>query len=206
MKKKPYAPQTQLGYIAWQDALITPATHLAGPLGLTTADITALNTRNADLHGKYTDLLTAQNNAKSATNAYNAAETASRNADRVLVQRMKLSPNYTDAIGNMLGVIGAEDTTDLTSAKPTLTATAQPGGAAEVQFNKSISQGVDVYARRDGDADFVFLARDTQSPYLDNRPLLVAGKPELRRYKAIYIQADAPVGSYSDELVVNCQP
>ncbi len=206
MKKRNYIPQTQLGYLAWQDALLTPAAHMAATLGLVTADITDLNTRNADLHDKYTQLQTAQNNAKAATNAYNAAEAASRNADRVLVQRMKLSPNYTEAIGQELGIIGAQDTTDLSTGKPTLTATALPGGDAEVQFNKSISQGVDVYAKRDGDADFVFLARDTQSPYLDNRPLLQAGKPELRRYKAIYVQADSQIGLFSDEIVVNCQP
>ncbi|MGA2602859.1 MAG: hypothetical protein ABSG14_01390 [Verrucomicrobiia bacterium] len=40
--------------------------------------------------------------------------------------------------------------------------------------------------QRDGDATFVFLAWDTSSPYVDNRPLLVAGKPEVRRYHCRY--------------------
>lgn len=102
--------------------------------------------------------------------------------------------------------VGADDTTDLTTAKPTLGVAGNMGGNVELVFNKSISQGVDVYARRESDADFVFLARDTQSPYLDNRPLLVAGKPEIRRYKAIYVQNDGHIGNFSDELVVNCQP
>ncbi len=67
-----------------------------------------------------------------------------------------------------------------------------------------------------GDADFVFLARDTApaapksdegwSPYIDNRPLLVATKPELREYKAVYVQNDAEIGLFSDEVVVNCAP
>ena len=69
---------------------------------------------------------------------------------------------------------------------------------------------------RDGDADFVFLARDTAlaapesdrggSPYIDNRPLLVATKPDLREYKAVYVQSDAEIGLFSDEVVVNCAP
>ena len=59
---------------------------------------------------------------------------------------------------------------------------------------------------RDGDADFVFLARDTASPYIDNRPLLVATKPELREYKAVYVLSDAEIGLFSDEVVVNCAP
>ena len=58
----------------------------------------------------------------------------------------------------------------------------------------------------DGDADFVFLARDTASPYISNRSLLALGKPELREYKAIYVLSDAEIGLFSDEVVVNCAP
>ena len=80
------------------------------------------------------------------------------------------------------------------------------GGVVELDFDKSISDGVNIYAKRDGDADFVFLARDTASPYIDNRLLLVATKPELREYKAVSVQSDAEIGLFSDEVVVNCAP
>src|SRR5437667_12525458 len=82
------------------------------------------------------------------------------------------------------------------------------GGVVEVDFDKSISDGVNIYAKRDGDADFVFLARDTASPYIDNPDAsgLVATKPELREYKAVYVQSDAEIGLFSDEVVVNCAP
>ena len=82
----------------------------------------------------------------------------------------------------------------------------QTGGVVQLDFDKSISDGVNIYAKRDGDADVVFLARDTASPYIDNRPLLVATKPELREYKAVYVQSDAEIGLFSDEVVVNCAP
>ncbi len=59
---------------------------------------------------------------------------------------------------------------------------------------------------RDGDADFKFLARDTSPTYVDNRPLLVAGKPELREYKAVFIVGDVEVSQFSDEITVNCAP
>lgn len=78
MKKKPFLPLTQLGYIAWQDTFVTAATALAGPLGLTGADTTALTNRNTDLHNKYNVLQSAQNAAKAATVAYNTAENDSR--------------------------------------------------------------------------------------------------------------------------------
>ena len=69
--------------------------------------------------------------------------------------------------------------------------------------------------------DFVFLARDTclrregrgygrqaAPPYIDNPDAsgLVATKPELREYKAVYVQSDAEIGLFSDEVVVNCAP
>src|SRR5882724_4597376 len=98
------------------------------------------------------------------------------------------------------------------------------GGVVELGFDKSISDGVNIYAKRDGDADFVFLAcranlsrrsrtkaevrrrralntafaaqksDEGWSPYIYNRPLLAVGKPELREYKAVYVQNDAEIG------------
>ena len=47
--------------------------------------------------------------------------------------------------------------------------------------------------------------RDNSSPYVDNRPLLAAGKPELRHYKAVYVSGGAEIGLFSDDVVVNCQ-
>src|SRR2546427_4537125 len=102
-----------------------------------------------------------------------------------------------------------------------------PGGVVELDFDKSISDGVNIYAKRDGDADFVFLgcragvrrrrARDTAlaapksdegwSPYIDNRPPALHSLGDGGRgYKAVYIQSDAEIGLFSDEVVVNCAP
>ncbi len=85
----------------------------------------------------------------------------------------------------------------------------------ELDFDKSISDGVNMNPESFR-GDFVFLARDSApalpksdgggSPYIDNRPLLVTTKPELREYKAVYVQSDAEIGLFSDEVVVNCAP
>ena len=50
------------------------------------------------------------------------------------------------------------------------------------------------------------MARDTATPYLDTRPLLTAGKPEIREYKAMFVLNDEEIGIFSHELVVNCAP
>ena len=79
-------------------------------------------------------------------------------------------------------------------------------GQIQINFNKLTSDGVNMYSKRDGDADFVFLARDTQTPYVDTRPLLVPGKPEIREYKAMFVLGDEEICVFSHELVVNCAP
>lgn len=73
-------------------------------------------------------------------------------------------------------------------------------------FTKSKSDGVNLYSQRDGEAGFGFLARDASSPYVDNRPLLVPGKPEVRRYKAVYVLNDQETGQFSDEVTVTSRP
>ena len=88
------------------------------------------------------------------------------------------------------------------------------GGMVELDFDKSISDGVNMnpegfrgYAKRDGDADFIFLARDIASPYIDNLlPALHSLGGGGREYKAVYVQSDAEIGLFSDEVVVNCAP
>lgn len=53
---------------------------------------------------------------------------------------------------------------------------------------------------------FQILARDWSPPYVDNRPVLVAGKPELREYKAVLFVADNEASQFSDGITVNCAP
>jgi len=56
---------------------------------------------------------------------------------------------------------------------------------------------VNVYSRRGSETAFTFLARDTESPYIDTRPNLV-NAPEPREYKALYVWHDEEVGHDSD--------
>ena len=90
------------------------------------------------------------------------------------------------------------------------------GGVVEIDFNLANSEGVNIYSRRDGGTNFRFLARATElaapesdeggPPCLDNHPMLVAGRPELREYKAVFVVADKEVSQFSDKITVNCAP
>jgi hypothetical protein len=65
---------------------------------------------------------------------------------------------------------------------------------------------VNIYSKRGTEVGFTFLARDTQSPYIDTRPLLDPNKPEVRIYKMKFIVADQEVSDFSEDLEVNCAP
>ena len=120
---------------------------------------------------------------------------------RDLVLRIKAHPNYTEVIGEDLGIIGAEQAgTGL--VKPDGGAEALPKHEVRITFVKSGHDGVDVESQRAAETDWTYLAFDGYSPYVDNRPPLVPGQPEERRYRLRYRDNDLPVGEYSDIFVV----
>jgi hypothetical protein len=123
-----------------------------------------------------------------------------------LVARIKVAPGYTDAIGQALGIVGAEDSVDMTQEKPTLNVVVKSGGVNEVGFNKMGAEGVHIYGMRDGETGFTLLASETHSAYVDNRPLLVAGKPETRQYKAVFFLGKSEIGLESDVVPATAAP
>ena len=174
-------------------------------LNISDADLATLTTDATLFEGK----LNAFNDADAVYSQTSTDKQNTRAAvegrERAIIRRLKSATGYTDAIGKALNIIGPDDTTDMTTAKVDLTAIVEANDVA-LTFTKLKSDGVNIYSKRDGDADFVYLAHDTISPYIDNRDMLVAGKPEVRRYKAIYVVGDDETGFFSDEVVVTVQP
>ena len=124
---------------------------------------------------------------------------------RSLVQRIKKSPAYTDAIGKDLGIIGAEVTADV-MPKPKFKAIVLPNFGVRLDWTKAGHSGVAIHCKRTGDADWVALGRDNYSPYLDERTPVAAGVSETRQYRMRYVDKDAEVGEWSDVVVVVATP
>lgn len=206
MAKSDYLPRSDGELLLWHDRFKDNLIALKDKLGLSDDDIAVVVSDNEALHTK----ISASNTAAAAAQHANAEKAAtclqSGGHTRILARRIKTLGNYTEAIGNLLGIIGSDSTPDFSEAKPVLRAVDQTGGIVEFSFLKGGSDGINLYCQRDNDAELVFLARETQTHFTDNRPLLVPGKPELRRYTAVYVQKDREVGQFSDELVVNCAP
>ncbi|MBI3878567.1 MAG: hypothetical protein HY301_00685 [Verrucomicrobia bacterium] len=122
-----------------------------------------------------------------------------------LIAKMKLSGNYTEAIGTDLGIVGQQVTE---KATPKFNATLEQGAGSQsvrLTFSKYTHMGVYIEARR-GTAAFDFLAIDTESPYLDDRPLLIAGTPEVREYRMRFWDKGTPNGDWTDVVKVTVYP
>ncbi|MBI3418256.1 MAG: hypothetical protein HY043_23445 [Verrucomicrobia bacterium] len=206
MAKNDFVPNGDGDFLDWHDQLLSAANTVGPGVGMTPADLATLAADNASLH---TPTAAVSPVDKAAPQAANTKQTARRDAEkhaRLIAKRAKLDPNYLAATGEQLGIEGPEDSTDMTQAKPKLSLTALPHGCAEIGFNKLKADGVRIYGQREAETDWLFLARENFSPYIDNRPLLVAGKPELRRYKAIFVVGRDEIGLESDVVEIACRP
>ena len=125
---------------------------------------------------------------------------------RAVVKRVKACPGYTRAIGETLGIerpqSQAASVMDSDGPRPVLRGRALDTGGAELKSNKGDAEAVDIYCKRDGDADYIFLMRVLHFPWVDSRPLLVAGKPEKREYKGKFIRKNQPYGNMSASITV----
>ena len=128
---------------------------------------------------------------------------------RQLVARIRVAPGYTEAVGADLGIVGADTSTsdapDMT-ARPTAKAHAIAAYQVQVDFSKGRFDGVFIESRRTGETDWTGLGVDNYSPFIDTRPLLEAGKPEVREYRLRYVLRDQPVGDWSDIISATARP
>ena len=203
MSKSTFIPAPDHDFLVWFEHFIA---HLTTDNGVSVSDLAALKAACTDFQAKTAQAGDAAAAAKQATQDKNASRDAAEALVRAEVRRIKARSDYTEGQGAQLGIVGPEYTFDLSTAHPDLSGSDQTGGVVALSFTKYKSDGINIYCQRDNDADWVLLARATVSPFLDNRPLLQTGKPELRRYTAIYMVKDTETGRYSDDLVINCAP
>jgi len=127
--------------------------------------------------------------------------------DRLMlfVQDIKNAAGYLVSIGQALRIIGAEAPPP--PAVPTFKLVNLMGGACEcvrIDFRKFGYPGVFIQGRRNNGA-WEDLDIDLKSPYLDERPLLVAGTPEVREYRLRFWNG-APIGDWSPVQRITVSP
>ncbi len=123
-----------------------------------------------------------------------------------LVREIKDSSSYTEALGLDLGIVPTGG--GASHPVPGLKAVAIQGPecqCGQLEFTKYGHQGIFAEARRNGGA-WEFLGIDTESPYVDQRPLLDPTKPEVREYRARYWDKGTPNGDWTDVVKVTLAP
>lgn len=170
----------------------------ATTLGIPALEITATTTIIGAHRTSYSTMLTKKAESKSAGEDNKSKKKLAIDEIRRTAKGLKTRPGYTTAIGEELRIIGIDEDIPPTSDwKPTFKVKLD-GGIVVVSFLKEYSDGVKIYSKRTGDADFVFLANDTYPPYNDTRPKLEATRPETREYMMYFIYDDEQVGQPSD--------
>lgn len=201
MKKKPYIPRPDAALKTWL-ANFKAKIAIHGPtLGLLPAEITALQDWCDDLIAAIDDVMQKKQDYKESVSAKNAQRKISVDGITNAATSIKTKAAYTEAIGNDLGIIGEADTFDPLTFKTKLSAVVFTDHVV-INFTKEQTDGVNIYARRKGEATWNFLALDTNSPYVDNRPLAVPGTPETREYMGIGVIEDEQLPLQSDVIIV----
>jgi len=118
---------------------------------------------------------------------------------RALVKQIKASTSYNHAIGEALGIEGAEQAgPDLTTVQPVITAKLS-GGRVEIgwgwQGNRAALDQCEIQVDRADGKGFVLLTYDTTPGYVDTQPF--PATPIKWTYRAIYRVNDAQVGQWS---------
>jgi hypothetical protein len=119
---------------------------------------------------------------------------------RALVKQIKANTNYNEAMGEALGIEGAQQTApDLTAIQPVIDVSIS-GGRVEVdwgwQGNAAYLDQCELQVDRGDGKGFALLAFDTTPGYVDTQPFPAA--PVKWTYKAIYRVNDAQTGQWSN--------
>ena len=223
MAKSYYLPSDDAGKGVWLNNLAAKLPSYSAALGLSAADVASVTADAAF----FTYLLNSIAQVTAYAQQWTAYKNAARNGNAAslgaapvppafgvippvvapnilgrataLAARIKTAPGYTEAIGQALQIIGAEQTVDMNAMKPILTAELD---ASQVNLGWT-KQGMDALEILvDRGPGFVFLAVDTVPDYIDTQPMPAAGQSALWKYKAIYHHGDSRVGQWSDVVSI----
>ncbi len=228
MKRQPYYPKLQPQQPEWHHNLATKLPGYATALGLDTAEVNAAVADNLTLAYGLGDWITnVRKFAPACTAGLELLASGSGDGDFafpgytaptppplpggitavlpgaldrtfLLVKEIKGKKAYTSAMGLDLRIVGEEDAAEHNRPEFNLKTEAGDGcHCVKIRFKKFGHTGVVIYSKR-GSGGWELLGIDTVSPYQDERPLLVAGQPEIREYKLRFWDAGNENGDWTD--------
>ncbi|MCD9189549.1 MAG: hypothetical protein LUM44_24285 [Pyrinomonadaceae bacterium] len=122
------------------------------------------------------------------------------------INLLKAQSNYTSATGALLGIVSAKADKIQPTDKPKVKLISLINSVIRINWKKGKAQAVLVESKRGEEENFTEIGRDQYSPFIDARPPLEHGKPELRFYRLTYLDHDKPVGMTSEIYSVTTNP
>lgn len=114
-----------------------------------------------------------------------------------LIKVIKVNANYTETIGNDLGIIGTEINHDFDNAKPAPKLSLR-NSSVYVKWKKEQTDAVDIDADYGDGSGFAHIARVTTNHFVDPH-LPATGESKIYRYKLRFVVDDEQVGLWSDD-------
>jgi hypothetical protein len=205
MPRFDFIPNGEGDFVTWHDQVLKEAREKGVTDGLSEADITTLETDNAALHGAVAIADTAAAASLKANAQKRAVLKRAESNARLMAGSLKRDPRYSLAKGKGYGIVGPEDSSNLHTMTPKIAAEALPHGAAALGYQRGGADGINLYCQR-GSGPMELLRFVTKTEFIDRRPLLVGGVPELRTYEAIFVKDDEEIGRRSASVSVACHP
>ncbi|MCX7009056.1 MAG: hypothetical protein NTY53_17710 [Kiritimatiellaeota bacterium] len=193
-----YIPKNRDEYRAWLLNLSTQIATVGTGLGLTAPQITAVQSTCAAQIARIDALGTsaADLQAKQAADAEGRKLTDA--ALREELGDWKRLPGWTAETAATLQAVSPSGTAmDESTYKPEFTVRLV-GGEIRLDWKKKGVDSMWIHSRLSGQTEWVRIAVDTSSPYIDGRPLAHAGVAETREYMLRGAKHDEAIGLDSD--------
>ncbi len=198
---KDYLPHSDADFLIWFHNFRNKLGSYATQFHIPPEDVNLIQSKGYELEMAVQDANTKKEEAAKSVTHKNEVRSIFINSLRKEITRIKAHKNYTDAIGQELGIVSTSSTVDFANYKAKISAEVT-GGLVRIKFVKKSVDGVNIYYRRKGETVWRFLARDTRSPYEHRIQLEDPSKPEHYEYRAFGVVNDVEIGQPSDVVEV----
>jgi len=189
-----YIPRNKYEFETWAVDFVKTSKENIGSFGITDKKYADLKKMAEDLVNGSVSLEKLMNEKLKQVKITQAFRKKLEDACRATAQNIKTDAAYTEAVGRDFDIIGAENPFDPKTFK-TVISLRRVSSGVEVSFEKSETEGINLYRRIEGETNWQYMARDTHSPYIDTKEMDSHATYE---YMAWAVIKDKEIGLESD--------
>jgi hypothetical protein len=191
-----FLPSTEGDLITWLGNFSSKLDVYGPALGLDATKIAELKAIIAGIIANINNVSEKLADYQTAVQAKDTAKKQGLDVLRTAIAAFKTNAAYTDTLGEAFGIIG---TTTAGAEKPSISVSKVPQGIA-IKFVKSDFEGVHIYRRKKGEAEFQFIRHVSHSPFVDAS--VTKTGVAVYEYRAIGVIGDEETGFPSDTVEI----